>query len=228
MRVLPLLLLLCVAAAMPAQAADGIREERVHFKGGAEGATLKGRLHGDEGVDYLLGAKAGQRMSVELHSDNPQNYFNILPPGTDEAIFVGSSAGNRFEGTLPDSGDYRIRVYLMRPAARRGESASYRLAVHIGGGHHGDASAPRGDYADGLAGGPDFWEVTGIVGGDQLNVRSGPSAKDRAVIGLLNGTVLRNHGCEMHGGQRWCQVSMRDDPSVRGWVAGRYLRESSN
>lgn len=41
-----------------------------------------------------------------------------------------------------------------------------------------------------------------------------------------NGDVLRNRGCQMTDGQRWCGVE-RPDGSGRGWVAGRYLRESS-
>jgi hypothetical protein len=83
------------------------------------------------------------------------------------------------------------------------------------------------DFADGLAGGPDFWEVIELVPGDALNLRSKPSAKASVVVGLRSRIVLRNHGCKIQGGQRWCQVSLRDDPSRRGWVAGRYLRESS-
>jgi hypothetical protein len=200
----------------------------VQFQQGRDSASLKGRIKGDETVDYQLGARAGQTMAVTLKSSNRFTYFNILPPGDDTAIFVGSTSGNHFSGTLPTNGDYTIRVYLMRNAARRNETANYTLNVHIGGGaRHTGSTTPHGDYADGLAGGPDFWEVTGVAAGDQLNLRSEPSAKAGVVVGLLNGTVLRNHGCEIHGGQRWCQVSMRDDPSRRGWVAGRYLRESS-
>ena len=36
-------------------------------------------------------------------------------------MFVGSISGNQFEGRLPASGDYKVRVYLMRSAARRDE-----------------------------------------------------------------------------------------------------------
>jgi hypothetical protein len=91
-----------------------------------------------------------------------------------------------------------------------------------------ESAARSDDYADGLAGGPDFWEVHGVARGDRLKVRRGPSAREHVVTDLDNGAVLRNRGCEIHGGQRWCRISMRDDPSVHGWVAGRYLRESSN
>ena len=179
-------------------------------------------------MDYLLGAKAGQQMTVELHTDNPQNYFNILPPGSsDEAIFVGSSSGNRFEGTLPDSGDYRVRVYLMRAAARRDESANYRVDIHIGSTHLPPSTAPVGDFADGLSGGPDFWEVQGVPPGDTLHLRAGPSTHERIVGEIGNGSILRNLGCRMSGEQRWCHVARPEDPASKGWVAGRYLRESS-
>ena len=83
-------------------------------------------------IDYLLGAKQGQYMNVSMATDNGANYFNIIAPGkADETLFVGSTSGNQFEGTLPVSGDYKIRVYLMRSAARRDEIANYRLEMII-------------------------------------------------------------------------------------------------
>jgi hypothetical protein len=48
-------------------------------------------------------------------------------------MFVGSTSGNRFSGVLPADRDYSIRVYLMRNAARRNESASYTLTVDVTG-----------------------------------------------------------------------------------------------
>ena len=71
-------------------------------------------------------------MNVSMATDNSANYFNILAPGkNDEAMFIGSTSGNRFQGILPANGDYKIRVYLMRSAARRGEAADYRLEMII-------------------------------------------------------------------------------------------------
>jgi hypothetical protein len=79
-----------------------------------------------------LGAGKGQSMNVSMASDNGADDFNIIAPGrSNEALFVGSSSGNRFEGPLPASGDYKVRVYLMRSAARRDEIANYRLEMHI-------------------------------------------------------------------------------------------------
>jgi hypothetical protein len=75
-------MLIGLTLALPAPAADGIREERVHFQAGTSQATLKGHLRGDSDVDYLLGAKAGQRMTVELHSDNPRTTSTSCPRAT--------------------------------------------------------------------------------------------------------------------------------------------------
>ncbi len=41
------------------------------------------------------------------------------------------------------------------------------------------------------------------------------------------GAVMHNLGCKMMGEQRWCPVAELEDPGAEGWVAGRYLRESS-
>ena len=130
-----------------ALAQEAIREVRVQFPRGAASTTIKGILKGRETIDYKLGAAAGQRMTVTLTTDNTGNYFNLLAPGeTEVAFFVGSSEGNRFEGTLAKSGDQTIRVYLVRSAARRNETARYRLKVAIAGAAHGKgASAPAGD-----------------------------------------------------------------------------------
>ena len=129
------ILLTLLLVATSAWARD-IRTERVHFAKGANSAVVKGTLKGYETVDYRLAARQGQSMNVSLASDNRANYFNILAPGeTEVAMFVGSTNGNQFEGVLPKSGDYTVRVYQMRSAARRNEKAHYRLEMIVTGGH---------------------------------------------------------------------------------------------
>jgi len=116
-----------------AAADSGIRRERVQFAMGASSAAIKGQLKGDAMVDYVVRAAAGQTLSVQLQKTNAQNYFNVMPPGsTGSAMFVGDS-GENYSGTLPTDGDYVVRVYLMRPAARRGESSNYTLTVGVNG-----------------------------------------------------------------------------------------------
>ena len=138
-----------------ALAQEAIREVRVQFPRGASSTTLKGTITGRETIDYKLGAAAGQRMTVTLTTDNTANYFNLIEPGAgDVAYFIGANSGNHFEGEIARSGDQTIRVYLYRNAARRGETARYRLKVAITGAAHGregpahsrDAKVPGTDY----------------------------------------------------------------------------------
>ena len=122
---------LLLFAAMPTIAQVQIHQEHIQFQPGTTGTTIQGQLQGDNDIDYILQAKAGQSITVILNSDNLQNYLNVIPTGEDTAIFVGSSSGNRFEGVLPKEGDYTIGVDLMRPAAGRGETSNYTLDVQI-------------------------------------------------------------------------------------------------
>jgi hypothetical protein len=121
-----------------------IRTERVQFKPGATSAVVEDSITGYQTVDYVLGAREGQSMNVSMATNIGANYFNILAPGeTEVAMFIGSTSGNQYEGILPESGDYTIRVYLMRSAARRNETADYRLEMIVASGEN-QASAAAG------------------------------------------------------------------------------------
>jgi hypothetical protein len=205
---------LLLAASGAAQAQD-IRTERVAFAAGTNRAVIEGSITGEQIVDYVVDADAGQILSVDMQTSNASAYFNILPSGAEEAVFIGSVRGNVADVSVPAAGDYTIRVYLMRSAAQRGEGARYALAIGIGG----------PDFADGLAGGPDYWQVAG-VGDDALNVRDGPGARYTVVGKLASGEVVRNDGCRMSGEERWCQIRATGS-GQRGWVAGRYLIEAA-
>ncbi len=155
---------LALLLAAPALARDDIRKQPVHFAAGKSSATIQAQIRGYETVDYELDAKAGQTMTVNFKPSNASAYFNVLPPGSDEAIFIGSSAGNRFEGALPSDGTTTIRVYLMRNAARRNEVARYRLDVAIQGGVA--ATKPVENYGSpsGTAGSGPFDQTLGLLG----------------------------------------------------------------
>ncbi len=135
-------------ASLPVAHAEEITTQAVHFAKGHSSATLKGAIKGRQTIDYTLRAKAGQTMSVKLQSAHGANYFNVLPPGSNNvAIFIGSTGGNEWTGALPADGEYTIRVYLMRSAARRNESAPYTLTVGITGTPQASdfGKAPAGD-----------------------------------------------------------------------------------
>jgi nitrous oxidase accessory protein NosD len=77
--------LFLIIISISAATAVEIREERVQFKPGETGATIKGRIKGRQIVDYRLSVKAGQSMAVILETSNSSNYFNISAPGTNRA-----------------------------------------------------------------------------------------------------------------------------------------------
>ena len=116
-----------------ASAGADTRPEQIRFAPGTSEATIKGKIKGDQGIDYRVRASAGQSMTASFKSSNRSAYFNILPPASDTALFIGSTSGDRFEAELPADGEYTIRVYLMRNAARRHETANYTLKVNMGG-----------------------------------------------------------------------------------------------
>lgn len=225
----PTALLLCAAlAAFPLWARE-IRAQRVQFAQGATSAVVEGSIKGYEIRDYVLGAKEGQSMNVSMATDNSANYFNILAPGESEvAIFNGSMAQNQYEGILPASGDYKVRVYLVRSAARRDEVARYRLEMIIAG---GGAKTSPAEFRPGTAaalvpaapedGGPRLWEVTGVSKG--LHLREGASRAARVIATYAPGALLDNLGCRRTDEGIWCDVQQLGG-GPRGYVAAQFLR----
>lgn len=133
----------CITAAGSAVAQSPIRTEVVKFDPATSSKVITGKITGYETVDYVVRAAAGQTMTVALKTKNGANYFNVIPPGeTDVAIFVGSTSGDKYEGPVPKTGEYKIRVYLMRSAARRKETANYTLSISVTG--KGTATRPPG------------------------------------------------------------------------------------
>jgi hypothetical protein len=218
---------LVVATPVAAQD-DGVRVETVRFAPGAASTTIEDTIQGDEAVLYRFGAEAGQTLRIALDPSNLATYFNLYGPGRgpgDEALATGGLTGplvpdlNRFEGELPTSGEYTISVYMMRSAARRQERSDYALDIAIDGGLEPVVEA---DFADGLQGGPDAWEVA--TQGSPLNVRAAPSAAADLRGRVADGATLRNLGCRMAEGRRWCEIAAPDG-DLAGWVAGDFLVE---
>lgn len=108
------------------------RTEDIRFDRGASSATRRGVVRGYETMTYTLDVRAGQSINVSLQSANRSGYFNVTAPRSDQAVFNGSTSGNRWRGRAATSGRYKIEIYLMRNAARRGEQLRYTLDVGVG------------------------------------------------------------------------------------------------
>ncbi len=124
-----MLVVLFLLLSTPVLAGGGITRVPLGLEDGI--AMQKIDIVGDEVVDYVFEAHAGQRLSVTMHTPHPSAYFNIFPANLQWAFFVGSTDGNSFDGVLSSDGSYVIRVYLMRSAARRNEVARCELEVRL-------------------------------------------------------------------------------------------------
>lgn len=128
-----LVAMLVLALAAPAAAQ---RTADVQFKPGNDGTMLSGTITGDEYFDYKLRAGKGQKMFVSLDvtatNGSGTAYFNILPPGSDGvAIYNGANEGNTTTTTLPENGEYTIRVYLMGNDRDADKTVGYNVDVSI-------------------------------------------------------------------------------------------------
>jgi hypothetical protein len=127
-----LLVCLLAGALLTGTALTAEAAKQISFGKGKSSASISGKVQGSNDVDYVIRASAGQTLTVDFKAGKGAAYFNVLPPGsTGEAIFVGSSGGNHFKGTLPSDGDYTIRVYLMGGAKDSDKPVSYTLKVGI-------------------------------------------------------------------------------------------------
>jgi hypothetical protein len=95
--------------------------------------TYKSSIKGRESVELLVAVEAGQTLSVDLKASNTATYFNIISPGSTEAMFAGSSSGNRAARRAPLEGNYIVQVYLMPSSARRGEKSNFTIRANVSG-----------------------------------------------------------------------------------------------
>lgn len=115
-------LILCSLSALAQR-----KPERVRFQKGHISTILKGRLVSYDAKDYLLGAAKGQTMKIKLETS--EAYFVVFP-AKGEPIEMGPRTD--WSETLAESGDYIVRVFLMRGVARRkGSNANYSLKIEI-------------------------------------------------------------------------------------------------
>lgn len=129
-------MMVVTAAALPlapAAEAQTAKPERVQFAKGKSSKVIKGTLKGDQSRSFLVNVRAGQTMTVKLVSKNSSANFNVTAPGAMEAMFIGSVSGNDFSEVIPSSGDYKIDLFLMRNAARRGEATSFTITIGAAG-----------------------------------------------------------------------------------------------
>lgn len=80
---------------------------RVQFRRGSSSATVQGRVSIALPDQYLVGARAGQTMSVQLTSLQKSVRFLVMSPKSTSLI---ADNARTWTGTLPETGDYHIIV----------------------------------------------------------------------------------------------------------------------
>ncbi|GHD66019.1 hypothetical protein [Jeongeupia chitinilytica] len=123
------LLVLSIAVSLPAVGHAADTTQTVRFARGASSTRFQHKLAGREVRDYVLGARAGQTLVVDLKPGSV--YFNVLPTGTDTALYNGSINGSHASIPLPHDGNYTVRVYQMGAAASSGKTSAYTLQLAI-------------------------------------------------------------------------------------------------
>ena len=119
--------LLLVALALAGVAsAQGI-SKRVKFAKGKSAATYAGGLVRGDRDTYLVGAKAGQKMSVNISSREKNAVFQIQAVRNGKYLAKAGETDDQttWSGQLPENGDYKIIV-----GGTRG-NASYKLTIVI-------------------------------------------------------------------------------------------------
>jgi hypothetical protein len=168
--------------------AQDIPAKPLVFEAGDKLALAEGRLVGDNTVDYVFTARGGENVTAILEAGSI-GYFNVLPPGSSgEAIFIGSSEGNRFSGTLAAPGEYRFRVYQMRATARRGKATPYKLSVEV---EPGDALAADSGFRQVLEMHGITYEVTSpnLPRGNTLRIVPRGLADNSEIVQPIDGVV---------------------------------------
>ncbi len=103
---------------------------RVRFPAGTHGTSVKGTVRGYDHRDYVVGAAAGQTITVKLNHEERSSVFTIFQPNGDNLDTAAEQ--NNYSGELPVKGDYVVRVLMMRNEARRkGSISNYTLKITI-------------------------------------------------------------------------------------------------
>ena len=93
-------------------------KSRVQFARGASSETVAGTIREYAYRDYVIKASAGQTISISLDPQSKCVLTVFKPDGNNLDI----GADREFTSELPVSGDYDVRVLLMRSEARRTRS----------------------------------------------------------------------------------------------------------
>ena len=126
-------LIACVLLPTTAAAQSPVPATPVRLAQGTSGATINGQLKGpaNDARDYVVRAEGGQTLGVKLQTGSAETYFVVLHPYGDTIYANEGDRRTSWSGRLIDGGDYRVRVYLGREAARQAKGATFTLGIEL-------------------------------------------------------------------------------------------------
>lgn len=94
--------------------------KRINFAHNTYGTTIRGAIGQDSEHEFLLRARSEQVMNISVSAGNVR--FCVYGPGEKSLSKIG---GADWSGTLPESGDYRLKVL------GNGNNGQYELKISI-------------------------------------------------------------------------------------------------
>jgi hypothetical protein len=95
--------------------------------------SFEDRISDFEAVSYVMQLGQRQSLHVVLATNNASNCFDIHAPDKPKPVYVGGDSGNDCKLQVQKAGEYVVRVFLLRLAARDGQSADYTLELTLSG-----------------------------------------------------------------------------------------------
>jgi uncharacterized protein YraI len=205
------------------QTAVSSRNVPLNVRPGEAPSVINGLVAGNTRLVHSVRVAAGQRLSVDLKSNNPDLVFGIYAR-SGAAVFEARRGQNSFSAVLRRSGTYAIIVSFTENARRK--NALYRLSVGLSDLNYdpGFPQPPRPPVDQG-----EFVRVVGVSTNDTLAVRGGPGTEFEIIGELSAGTRrLRLGQCRQRGSGNWCTVSTTRSVPLSGWVNARFLSEDNS
>lgn len=124
---------MAVAVLYRAHAQDAGRQLRLAADDLRAMRSFEDTISDFESVSYVVALRRGQSLNVVLASTNAASCFDIHAPGLEKPVYIGGESGNRHQLVAQADGEYAVRVFLLRFAARDGQSARYTLELKVAG-----------------------------------------------------------------------------------------------
>jgi hypothetical protein len=148
--------------------------QRIRFATGATSANVNGQVNGSIVNTYLLEARTGQRMQINLTSPSGQAFLTVVSPNGTPLARAQNGVQN-FDQTLPENGDYTLQV--SSPAGTPNTTYTMFVSVTNGG-------------------------VPTPVPGTTQRIRFAPGTSSGQVSGQIDGSTLMTYLLEARAGQR--------------------------